>query len=486
MLARFVMPIALLMALAMLIAGCSSQPTAQPSSQPAEGVTEEITPDVTATEEPSLPATETPADGSTVVAHVNGRPLYEDAMQREVDAVLSQYRQIYAQFGQDIDELLVGASGRELGISLELQGFERLVGREVIFEQAEKRGLSVTEEEAEAEFQKLYAEFLSSQEMTEEEFIIAYEATGGDMDAFLRDSRRHIYETMVAEVLREDVLGPADLTEEDVALYFEESRAQYEEDEQIRASHILLETEADALAVLEELEAGADFATLAQERSTGPSAPSGGDLGWFGRGQMVEPFEEAVFALEEGEVSDVVQTEFGYHVIRLTDRREEIRPTLAEVYDEVLEDAETAFLEEEFTEWFTATYEAANVEVQLLVLAAFRLRSENPDLGLSALEQLLQDDSVDEPYLPYLVAVGYEEKRERAVADLETLQEQLSEEPEYLEQVAELEQLIEEYTDRAIALYTRNLAEVGSDPAIEARLNLLQPAEPQMPSEETP
>jgi len=488
MLARSVMPIALLVALAMLIAGCSSQPTDQTSSQPAEEVTDASTPDViaTPTEEPSLPTSETPADGATIVAYVNGRPLYEDAMQREVDAVLSQYRQIYAQFGQDIDELLVGASGRELGIRLELQGLERLVGREVIFEQAEKHGISVTEEEGEAEFQKLYAEFLASQQMTEEEFTTAFEANGGDMEAFLRDSRRNIYETMVADALRDEVLGPADLTEEDVALYFEENRSQYEEDEQIRASHILLETEEDAEAVLEELEAGADFATLAQERSIGPSAPSGGDLKWFGRGQMVEPFDEAAFELEVGEVSGVVKTEFGYHVILLVDRREAARPTLAEIYDRVREDAERSFLEDGFTEWFTATYEAANVEVQLLVLAAYRLKSEDPDLALSALEQLLQDDSVDEPYLPYLVAVSYEEKRERAATALKSLQEQPSEDPEYLAQVAELEAQIEEYANRAAALYTLNLAEVGADPAIEARLNLLAPEEPQTPSESLP
>jgi peptidyl-prolyl cis-trans isomerase C len=90
---------------------------------------------------------------------------------------------------------------------------------------------------------------------------------------------------------------------------------------EFNAAHILVETEEAAAALVEQARGGADFATLARENSTGPSGPNGGDLGWFGPGMMVAPFEEAVLALEVGAVSDPVQTQFGWHVIKLNETR---------------------------------------------------------------------------------------------------------------------------------------------------------------------
>jgi peptidyl-prolyl cis-trans isomerase C len=92
--------------------------------------------------------------------------------------------------------------------------------------------------------------------------------------------------------------------------------------EEVHARHILLETEEDARAVIAQLEGGADFATVAQERSIGPSAATGGDLGYFSREQMVPEFAEAAFAMSAGEISSApVQTQFGWHVIKVMDKR---------------------------------------------------------------------------------------------------------------------------------------------------------------------
>ncbi|WP_306132559.1 peptidylprolyl isomerase [Roseivivax marinus] len=101
------------------------------------------------------------------------------------------------------------------------------------------------------------------------------------------------------------------------------------------AAHILVETEAEAQEVISALDDGTEFAELARERSTGPSGPDGGDLGWFGQGQMVAPFEEAVAELEPGEVSDPVETQFGWHVIRLNETREQEAPALDEVREQI-------------------------------------------------------------------------------------------------------------------------------------------------------
>lgn len=105
--------------------------------------------------------------------------------------------------------------------------------------------------------------------------------------------------------------------------------------EEFNASHILVETEEAAAAVKAELDAGADFAETARARSTGPSGPNGGELGWFTTGQMVPEFEAAVVTLEPGQVSDPVQTQFGWHVIALNDKRRAEAPALDDVREEI-------------------------------------------------------------------------------------------------------------------------------------------------------
>jgi peptidyl-prolyl cis-trans isomerase C len=114
-----------------------------------------------------------------------------------------------------------------------------------------------------------------------------------------------------------------------------ELRAEYEANlstfatSELKARHILLETEEEATAVIERLEDGADFAELAQEHSTGPTGPDGGDLGWFNPNSMVAPFAQAASALEVGSFStEPVQTQFGWHVILLEDRRDDQAPGL--------------------------------------------------------------------------------------------------------------------------------------------------------------
>ena len=111
--------------------------------------------------------------------------------------------------------------------------------------------------------------------------------------------------------------------------------AEFEGADEFNASHILVETEDEAKAIKAQLDDGADFAELAKEKSTGPSGPNGGELGWFGTGRMVPEFETAVVALEKERVSDPVQTQFGWHVIILNDKRKSEAPALDAVREEL-------------------------------------------------------------------------------------------------------------------------------------------------------
>lgn len=123
-----------------------------------------------------------------------------------------------------------------------------------------------------------------------------------------------------------------------------------EDAKEYNASHILVETEEAAQAIKEEIDGGAEFAAVAREKSTGPSGPNGGQLGWFGTGAMVPTFEAAVIALEVGEVSAPVQTQFGWHVIILNETRVQERPTLEQIRPELEEDLRSAALESRIEE----------------------------------------------------------------------------------------------------------------------------------------
>ena len=111
--------------------------------------------------------------------------------------------------------------------------------------------------------------------------------------------------------------------------------------EEIKASHILMDTESEAIDVINMLNDGDDFAELAKNKSTGPSGPSGGDLGWFKRGQMVPPFEKAAFSLNKNEISQrPVQTQFGWHVIKIFDKRIPEAPSYESMKSKLIQDLE--------------------------------------------------------------------------------------------------------------------------------------------------
>ncbi|WP_323777529.1 peptidylprolyl isomerase [Leisingera sp.] len=133
--------------------------------------------------------------------------------------------------------------------------------------------------------------------------------------------------------------------------------------DEFHAAHILVESEEDAQDVKKELDAGADFATLAKEKSTGPSGPSGGDLGWFTTGRMVPEFEDAVLKLQSGEISAPVKTQFGWHVILLHERRKAEAPEFEEVRAQLAEELRQRAVEESVNE-LTASAEIERPEIE--------------------------------------------------------------------------------------------------------------------------
>ncbi|MEM9425734.1 MAG: peptidylprolyl isomerase [Pseudomonadota bacterium] len=146
-----------------------------------------------------------------------------------------------------------------------------------------------------------------------------------------------------AEELR--TIVDAAMTDEAIQQAYDEAFGNTDPETEYNASHILVESEEEAATLVTDLEGGADFAELAMEKSTGPSGPRGGELGWFGAGAMVAPFEEAVVALEVGAISAPVQTQFGWHVIKLNETRLKEAPSLEEVRGQLQESIQTQAVE---------------------------------------------------------------------------------------------------------------------------------------------
>jgi peptidyl-prolyl cis-trans isomerase C len=132
-----------------------------------------------------------------------------------------------------------------------------------------------------------------------------------------------------------NTIADAAVTDEALQALYDERYGKVDPGTEYHAAHILVESEEEAKAVRARLDGGADFATVATEMSTGPSGPNGGDLGWFGLGMMVKPFEDAVVGMKAGQVSDPIQTQFGWHIVRLNEVRDATPPTIDDVRPEI-------------------------------------------------------------------------------------------------------------------------------------------------------
>lgn len=238
----------------------------------------------------------------------------EDAVVAEINdrvVTLSQFNQYYTIYAGT-------TSGEGDEETIKKQVLTAMVDMETVKEYYKEQ--NIEEDEETKERYNEYLEFIESNEQSKK-----FLDDNNISDDFIQDMFfSQVYEEKFVDEIKADIN-----LEEKITEYYNENKTQFSM-EQVRASHVLLETEEEAKDIKNRADSGEDFAALAREHSTGPSSAQGGDLNYFGRGQMVQPFDEAVFELEVGEISDVVQTEFGYHVIKLTDKRSQL--PLEEVY----------------------------------------------------------------------------------------------------------------------------------------------------------
>ena len=162
-----------------------------------------------------------------------------------------------------------------------------------------------------------------------------------DSDLLDNEDFKYEFESMkdnfISQYVIKTVLNSVTVSEEEVRDFFETNKNAFGENESVSASHILVGDLSKAENLYEKIQNGEDFATLAKENSTCPSSANGGDLGYFGRGQMVKEFEDMAFSLEVGAVSKPVKTQFGYHLILLNDKKSDKAKNFEDIKDELKE-----------------------------------------------------------------------------------------------------------------------------------------------------
>jgi len=254
------------------------------------------------------------------VAVVDGEEISLDEFYEGYDAIAEMYEM---QLGEGIldEEVSEGVTLKEQLVD---EVLNRLILEKLILNDAEKRGVSISNEEIDKKMEE-YVGLVGGKE----NFDNYLKANDIDEKRFKSD----IEKMETAEAYREKVMDEIKIDEKEEKNYFEKHK---EELEQVRARHILVETEEEAKEIKDELDKGGNFEELAKEKSkdTG-SAINGGDLDYFPRGKMIKEFSDVAFSMEKGTISDIVKTDYGYHIIKLEDKKDTFE-SLKENIEEIL------------------------------------------------------------------------------------------------------------------------------------------------------
>lgn len=259
------------------------------------------------------------AEAIEYVAVVNDKKIPMEELEQNIDMVRSSY-----------DEMGFRLEDHQLD-ELKKIILDSLIEKELLLQESVAKGIQIDPAAVEAEIDKIKKDFEDA-----EAFVQRIEEMGYTLDFLKNEIRSNM---TIEALIEQELASKVTVSDEDIKSFYDANIENFQIPERIRARHILIGNTSGERTKIDEIrisiQNGADFQDLAKEHSVCPSAQNGGDLGYFSRGQMVAPFEEAAFALEIGEVSDVVETRFGYHIIRLEDRQAEETKSLEDVKDNI-------------------------------------------------------------------------------------------------------------------------------------------------------
>lgn len=245
-----------------------------------------------------------------------------------------------------------------------------LINKELIIQEGKKAGFKPHDIEISTELAKIKQRFLSDEEFQQR--LKQDKLTEEKLNKIIE---RALIRKKVIDIKIDPTVEP--VTDEDIAAFYEENKKGFAKPEEVRASHILIKVESTATeqekanakselqAVLDKAKAGADFAELAKEHSQGPSGPGGGDLSYFGRGDMVKSFEDAAFSLGKGQISDIVETRFGYHIIMVVDKKPETTMSLEDVSEDIRRNLHAKAVDTALRKWLEPIKKKATIKMMI-------------------------------------------------------------------------------------------------------------------------
>jgi len=304
---------------ALVVCGCSRS-----STEAAAATTPETTPQAAAQNAPAAPKP-VPAQIPDVLAHVNGEDVTKADLDRAVQAL--EARAGGPVPAEQRDQVVRGV-------------LDQLIGYKVLVQETRARKVAVPDADVDARIGQIRGQFPSEAEFTQ--MLTQRNLT---LEQVKSDARQDM---AIAKLIEDEIASKVAVKPEQVTDFYAKNPDQFKQGESVRASHILISVPkgADAATkaqardkaeqVLKEVKGGGDFAALAKQHSADPgSAAKGGDLGFFQQGQMVGPFNDAAFSLAPGAISDLVETDFGFHIIKVAEKKEGLTIPLEEVRPQV-------------------------------------------------------------------------------------------------------------------------------------------------------
>jgi peptidyl-prolyl cis-trans isomerase C len=299
-------------------------------------------------------AASTAEESSKKVAIVNGTPIVQADLDRGMEGLVQRR----ARSGAPMDEAQLK--------TIRMDVLNNLINRELLNQESKKQKIAVTDDQVNDKLSKIKQRFKGDDEF--KEMLAKMKMTEPQIKTQLKE------DIAIQSLIDKQVVEKITVTDQDAQAYYDTHPEAFKQPEQIKASHILIkvdpkddpakkeEARKKIESIQEKLKSGADFAALAKEQSDCPSKEKGGDLGFFGKGQMVKPFEDAALALKPGETSGIVETQFGFHIIKLVEIKPEGVMPFADVKDQLLQYLKQEKVKTELDSYLATLEKTAKIE----------------------------------------------------------------------------------------------------------------------------